>query len=395
MRQVIARAQRRFGALQDTGMDLLRGFRARWPWFDHLVRAYRRYQDRRGDRLAAALTCYGFLSFFPLLALAYALLGYLVKFSGKARDYFVDAINQLLPGLADQLNVQQIVESKTAVGLVGLVGLMFTGLGWVNVLRESLRDIWGYEPTGGANFFLKKVLDAGLLAFLGVVLIVSVAVSTVTSQATHTVLTTLGLDEVAGAGTALRLLSLAVAISFDTLIFLVLFSRLSGTRAPWRKIIRGAVFGAIGFEILKQIATLLLSRTTSNPVYASFAVLVGLMVWINIVSRFLLFTAAWTATRRVIMRADEKAQEKEQEQQEQDAQAQAQEDADLRAEHQSDQQAEQQAERPAEQQAEQQAERPAEQQAEQQAERPAEQQAEQQAERPAERQEQETEEARG
>jgi inner membrane protein YhjD len=309
MRQVIARAQRRFEAVQDTGKGLLRGYRARWRWFDHLVRAYERYTERRGDRLAAALTCYGFLSFFPLLALAYALLGYLVMFSDKARDYFVDAINQLLPGLSDQLNVQQIVESKTAVGVVGLVGLLFTGLGWVNVLRESLRDIWGYEPTGGGNFFLKKVYDAAVLAFLGATLIVSVAVSAVTSQATHTVLEMLGLDEVTGAGTALRLLSLAVAIAFNTLIFLVLFWRLSGTQAPWRRIIRGAVFGAVGFEILKQIASLLLSRTTSNAVYASFAVLVGLMVWINIVSRFMLFTAAWTATRRVILRVDEKAQE--------------------------------------------------------------------------------------
>jgi len=331
MRQVIARAQRRFEALQDTGMSLLRGLRARWRWFDHLVRAYRRYQERRGDRLAAALTCYGFLSFFPLLALAYALLGYLVKFSDKARDYFVDAINQLLPGLSDQLNVQQIVESKTAVGVVGLVGLMFTGLGWVNVLRESLRDIWGYEPNGGGNFFLKKVWDVGVLAFLGATLIVSVAVSTVTSQATHTVLTTMGLDDVPGAGTALRLLSLAVAIAFNTLIFLVLFSRLSGTRAPWRRIIRGAVFGALGFEILKQIASLLLSRTMSNPVYASFAVLVGLMVWINIVSRFMLFTAAWTATRRVILSVDEKAQEEElegqvQEDEKKDEQEEKQED---------------------------------------------------------------------
>ncbi|MFG2002552.1 YihY/virulence factor BrkB family protein [Spirillospora sp. NPDC048911] len=307
MRQAIAGVQRRFDALQETGKGWLRGLRGRWPGFDHLARAYERYQERRGDRLAAALTCYGFLSFFPLLALAYALLGYLVKFSERARDYFVEAINSLLPGLSDELGVEQIVSSKTAVGLIGLFGLLFTGLGWVSVLRESLRDIWGNDPNGDTNFFLKKIYDATVLIFLGVTLICSVAVSTVTSQATNMVLGWLGLDHVTGAGTVLRLLSLTVAILFNTLIFLVLFSRLSGTRAPWRRIIKGAVFGAVGLELLKQVATLLLSRTTENPVYASFAVLVGLMVWINVVSRFLLFVAAWTATRRVILSADEQA----------------------------------------------------------------------------------------
>ena len=57
--------------------------------------------------------------------------------------------------------------------------------------------------------------------------------------------------------------------------------------------------------MLKQVGTLLVAHTTRNPVYASFAVLVGLMVWINIVSRFVLFTAAWTATREIVLKLDD------------------------------------------------------------------------------------------
>ncbi|GAA1810624.1 YihY/virulence factor BrkB family protein [Actinomadura chokoriensis] len=304
MRQVINGVQGRIESLFGKGKGLLRDARERWGWLDHQARAFERYQDRRGDRLAAALTCYAFLSFFPLLALAYSLLGYLVGVSAQARDYFVRAVNSQLPGLAGQLQVEQIAQSKTTVGIVGLVALLFTGLGWVQVLRESLRDIWGNEPGGGGNFVLKRVWDAAVLAFLGVILICGMAVTTVTTSATHTVLGWLGWDHVAGAGTGLRLLALAMAVLFDTVVFLVLFSRLSGTRAPWRRIIRGALLGAVGFEILKQGAAILLARTTQNPVYGTFAVLVGLMVWINIASRFALFAAAWTATRRVVLTAD-------------------------------------------------------------------------------------------
>ncbi|WP_131742811.1 YihY/virulence factor BrkB family protein [Actinomadura roseirufa] len=307
MRQAITSAQQWGEALLDKGNGLLRSARARWRWFDHAGRAFDRYQQRRGDRLAAALTCYGFLSFFPLLALAYSLLGYLVGVSAQARDYFVDAVNSLLPGLSDQIQVEEIARSKTAVGLFGLAALLFTGLGWVQVLRESLRDIWGNEPGGGGNFFLKRVADLAVLVFLGVVLICGMAISTVTTSATHTVLGWLGLQDVPGAGTGLRLLTLSCATAFDAVIFLVLFTRLSGTRAPWRRIARGALLGAVGLELLKLIATLLIGRTTANPVYASFAVLVGLMVWINIVSRFVLFVAAWTATRRVVLSADAQA----------------------------------------------------------------------------------------
>ncbi|NDU73298.1 YihY family inner membrane protein [Actinomadura sp. DSM 109109] len=304
MRRVIGRVQRRSESLFGDGKALLRRSRERSRWLDHQARAFERYQERRGDRLAAALTSYAFLSFFPLMALAYALLGYLVGVSDEARAYFVRAVNSQLPGLAGQLDVEQIAQSKTAVGLLGLVALLVTGIGWVQVLRESLRDIWGNEPGGGGNFLLKRLWDGGVLAFLGVILVCGMAVTTVATSATHTVLGWLGMQDVPGAGTGLRLLSLSCAVFFDTVVFLVLFTRLSGTRAPWRRIIRGAVFGAVGFEVLKQIAAFLVGRTTQNPVYGTFAVLVGLMVWINIATRFALFVAAWTATRRVVLTAD-------------------------------------------------------------------------------------------
>ncbi|REE98263.1 YihY/virulence factor BrkB family protein [Thermomonospora umbrina] len=284
--------------------DGLRERRRRWPWLDHLFRAHRRYAEQRGDRSAAAITFYGFLSFFPLVALAYALLGYLVGVSRQARDYLVQAISELMPGLAADVDVAQIAQARGTAGAIGLAGLLIAGLGWMNAVRESLRDIWLGDPTGGGNIVLKKLADLGMLAFLGTTMIISVAVSTVTTRASHVVLGWLHLAGTPGAGTGLRLLSLAVAIGFNTLIFLVLFSRLSGTHAPWHDIVRGALFGAVGFEILKLTGTLLIGHTLGNPVYASFAAVAGLLLWIDVVSRFVLFAAAWTATRRVVLSAD-------------------------------------------------------------------------------------------
>ncbi|WP_241661033.1 YihY/virulence factor BrkB family protein [Thermomonospora catenispora] len=278
--------------------------RRRRPWLDHLIRALHRYREQRGDRLAAAITFYAFLSFFPLVTLAYSMLGYAVGVSDEARAYLVRAIGDLLPGISAELQVERVAQARVRAGAIGLAGLLVTGLGVMNALREALRDIWLGDPAGGGNFLLKRLQDAGTLVFLGGTLIVSVAVSTVTTRITHLVLAWAGLDQVPGAGAALRLLSVGVAIGFNTLIFLVLFSSLSGTRATWRSIARGALFGAVGFEALKLIGTALVAHTAGNPVYASFAVVAGLLVWIHVVSRFVLFAAAWTATRRAVLRAD-------------------------------------------------------------------------------------------
>ena len=56
------------------------------------------------------------------------------------------------------------------------------------------------------------------------------------------------------------------------------------------------MLGAVGLEILKVVGSVLVARTTKNPVYGAFAVVVGLLIWINLVSRFMLLTAAWTVT---------------------------------------------------------------------------------------------------
>jgi membrane protein len=230
--------------------------------------------------------------------------GYAVSIDPNAREWITEAIRQILPGLADQLHVDQIARAKTGAGVFGLAGLLWGGLNWVAVLRESLRTIWGIDPRGGGNFAMKKVWDLLVLVLLGLSLIASVVVSSFATSATQVVLSWLGMADVSGAGTTVRLLSITVAVAADMIILFLMFSWLSGTRAPWRRLVKGTLLGAVGFEVLKLLGTYLVGHTTRNPVYASFAVIIGLQVWLNLTARFMLFTAAWTATRSAILRAD-------------------------------------------------------------------------------------------
>jgi Virulence factor BrkB len=92
-------------------------------------------------------------------------------------------------------------------------------------------------------------------------------------------------------------LAVGVALALDTVVLAILFSRLSGASLSWRQVGTGAALGAVGFEVLKLLGTFLISRTADNPAYITFGVVVGLLVWINLGSRLLVYTAAWTATK--------------------------------------------------------------------------------------------------
>src|SRR3954471_24803759 len=269
--------------------------RARRPFVDHMVRAFSRYQADGGDRLAASVTYFGFLSFFPLIALAFSVAGFIVDAYPDAQQKVAEEINSFLPGLSDKLDVTTIGNAKVATGIIGLAGLLFAGLGWVDALREAVRTIWHHNVKAG-NFVVKKLVDIGVLAGLGLTLLASVAVTGVSSAAMTWFLDLVGLDDNSVARIGLRLAGIALALVVDLAVFLYLFTRLPRLNTPFKRVFKGALLGAVGLEILKVIGSLLVSRTTNNPVYGAFAVVVGLLIWINLVSRFMLFTAAWTVT---------------------------------------------------------------------------------------------------
>src|SRR6195952_1430286 len=275
-----------------SGVTTLRKHR---PFLDHTIRAWSRYQGDGGDRLAAAVTYFGFLSFFPLIALLFSIAGFVVDAYPDAQNRLAEEINNFLPGLADKLDVTTIGQAKVATGLVGLAGLLFAGLGWIDALREAIRAMWHHNVQAG-NIVVKKLVDIAVLAGLGLPLLASVVVTGVSSAAMSWFLDLVGLGNNVAARVALRVVGIGLAVLVDFAVFVYLFTRLPRLTTPFRRVFKGALLGAVGLEILKVVGSLLVSRTTNNPVYGAFAVVVGLLIWINLVSRFVLFTAAWTVT---------------------------------------------------------------------------------------------------
>ncbi|MFF4773058.1 YihY/virulence factor BrkB family protein [Microtetraspora fusca] len=277
------------------GRRLMERERIRFPWFDHLVRTLHRYEVQSGSRLAGALTYFAFLSFFPLVALAFALLGFVLAARPDARAALTDAINHQLPGLADRLDIGRIAEARAGAGALGLVGLLYAGLGAVDALRFALREIWmSREPQ--LDFLRAKLRDLVALLLTGVTLLVSAAIGAFAVGATSTVAGWLGLGDAEPVGTAVWLAGFLAALVADLVLFLIMFAWLARAPQPFRVVLGGALLGAFLFGVLKQLATLILSHTLANPVYGTFAVVVGLLIWINLSARVVLYAAAWTAT---------------------------------------------------------------------------------------------------
>jgi membrane protein len=275
----------------------LNALRERWRWFDHLARALGRYQSLFGDRVAAGLTYYSFLSFFPLVAVAFSVVGYLVAIDPDIKAQVNQALQSNFPGLigtgTNQINVDTLASAKTFAGVVGLVALVYTGLGWLGAVRSGLRLMWGL-PASKQNFAVRKVGDLLLLLAIGFSLLLSLTIAGFGSAYTGDLLDLLTLS-----GSATSLITKVVAVLLGFLVDLPLFTLLFTGATDWRprrRVLRGVMVASVGFELLKLAGSLLLARTTGKAVYATFAVVVGLLVWMYLVNRVVLFAAAWTVT---------------------------------------------------------------------------------------------------
>ncbi|WP_245657692.1 YihY/virulence factor BrkB family protein [Herbidospora mongoliensis] len=270
--------------------------RIRFRWVDHLIRTIHRYQVLHGDRLAGAVTYFAFLSFFPIIALSFAVFGYVVTFRPDALQTLNQAINDQLPGLADKLDLSYLAEARSAATIIGLIGLLYSGLGAVDTLRTALRDMW-MSRRPAVNFFVGKGYDLVALVLIGLAMILSVVVSAAASGATSTVAGWLGFGASWLVSAGLVVVGIVAALAADTLVFLVMFWWLARPAQPFKIVLRGSLVGAVLFGVLKQSATLLLSHTLSNnTLYGAFTVMIGLLLWINLSARVIFYSAAWTAT---------------------------------------------------------------------------------------------------
>nr|WP_246330725.1 inner membrane protein YhjD [Saccharopolyspora hordei] len=265
---------------------------------DRLIRAFERYQKQYGDYYAAAITYFSVLALVPLLMIAFAVAGFVLAGNpdllGKLQESITSAVpsaamSQMLTGVVDQA-----IRQAGAVGVIGLLAALYSGLGWMTNLREALTAQWTQQPD--QQPVLRRMLsDLLSLIGLGAALAISFGISALGGVGLW-LFEFFGIQHTAVAVFALRGLTTLLSLAASWLVFLWVLARLPRKAVRLRTAVWGALFAAIGFEVLKQVAVVYLNSVTSSPAGAAFGPVLGLLVFANLTSRFILFVTAWTAS---------------------------------------------------------------------------------------------------
>jgi membrane protein len=287
------RVSGRAGAQRPSRVERLR---QRYGWLDRLIRAAARYLRCNGDYYAAAITYFSVLALVPLLMIGFAVAGFILAGNPALLGDLSTSIANAVPNreLSDSLNfvISQSVRSAGAVGTIGLLVALYSGLSWMTALREALSVQWSQEPVAVP---VAKRLFFDLLALigLGVAMAISFGITIAGGQLGHVLAD--GAGDPVLAAMALTVVAIALSLMANWLVFLWVLARLPRQSVPLRHAMSGAVFAAVGFEVLKQVGVLYVSSVTGSPVGAAFGPVLGLLVFVYLTARFVLFVAAWTA----------------------------------------------------------------------------------------------------
>jgi membrane protein len=274
--------------------------RRRYGWLDHIVRTVQHYGTANGNLQAGAVTYFGFLSFFPILALAFAVVGTIARVVPEAQTALVDAIETVLPGMVSdepedgKIAISQLQEAAPAIFSIGLLAVLYSGLGWLSAMRTALLAVFEKPEKEQPNFVIGKAKDLLALVTLGLVLMVSVGISGVVTSLSEVILEALRLG--AALQPLLWLLAIVIGVAASTVLFLAFFKLLADPDTPFRSLLSGAILGAVGFEALKLLSRWLIESTASQPAFQAFGIALVLVVWIYYFSRVVMYAASWAHT---------------------------------------------------------------------------------------------------
>jgi membrane protein len=278
---------------------ILARVRARFGWFDHVMRAQERYTDSKGNFFAAGITYFTVFALFPLVMVGFAAGGFVLS---RRPDLLMEIETRIKSTVSGDFGQQLVnlmdsaIASRTSVGVIGLATAAWAGLGWMANLREALTAMWE-QRREKHNFVRTKLSDLLALGSAFIAIITTIGLTALGDPALmRNVLEWFGVHDVPGLGAALRVASLAVSLMISWLLFTWIIARLPRESVNFRSSVRAGLIAAVGFEAFKQVASIYLRSVLHGPAGATFGPILGLMVFAYITARLILFATAWAAT---------------------------------------------------------------------------------------------------
>jgi membrane protein len=279
---------------------ILDRLRARFGWFDHIIRAYQRFDDQNGGFFAAGLSYYTIFALFPLLMVGFAVVGFALSRRPELLSQIDNQIRAAVPSALGQELIELMnsaIRARTSVGVIGLATAAWAGLSWMSHLRQALTEMWWEQQPDSRGYVRTKLSDLLAIVLTFLVILATLGLSALSHAAPmEAVLRLLGIPEYSVFAVIFQVVSILVSLLVSWLLFTWMIARLPRGSVSLVESMRAGLIAAIGFELFKQVGGIFLQKVLGSPAGAAFGPVLGLMVFAYVTAYLVLFSAAWAAT---------------------------------------------------------------------------------------------------
>jgi len=269
-----------------------------WALARRPVRAFLRYSEHQGAMLADSVTYRALFSIFAGVLLGFSVAALWLAGNPEAWQALLDAVDRAIPGLVGddgiiKPNAIQAPAGLSIAGIISLVGLIGAAIGAIGSLRTAMHTI-ADRSLGDLAWYWVILRNLAIAIGAGVALGLSAAVTVLGTAGLGTVADALGLahdDPIVAFGT--RSLAIVVTFLLDAVAVAVLVRLLAGIRPTARSLWAGALLGAVGLTVLQTLSGLFVGGAGSNPLLATFASLIALLLWVNLSAQVILIATAF------------------------------------------------------------------------------------------------------
>jgi membrane protein len=244
-----------------------------------ILAVQKKFSDDGAGNLAALIAYYGFLSLFPLLLLAVAILGFVLQNDPGARAAVINSGLKEIPIFGNSLLNGDHLKGSGVGLVVGAAGSLLAGLGVSVVVQNTFNQVHGVPHKRRPNFLQARIRGIWLLVTLGLLQIVSTGVT--------------GLVSSGFGGVVLVVAGIAASLACDVLLFFAAFRLLTDRRIATRELWPGIAMASIGWEILQSVGALYVNHELRGAAatYGTFATVIGLLAWLFLGARLVVYSA--------------------------------------------------------------------------------------------------------
>lgn len=266
------------------------------------VRAMQRYGAARGALLAGGIAYSALFAIAGALAIGLTVFSLLLGSYPRLYQAVIESVNTAIPGILKASDSSEgLLDPQTLVldnffnplTIMSALVLLWNALALMANLRVSIQSMFGIARLP-RNFVVEKLLDLSAFSILGAGVMISTGVTAAAQLFAEPVFELLQFPDFLGIA-LMRSASIIVSFLVDMGVFIFLFRVMSGARALKWDLFAGASIGAAASAIVRFLGTAAVGSVAKNPLVASFAAIATLLLWVNLVARITLISAAFTA----------------------------------------------------------------------------------------------------